>query len=807
MLYGGHSDLGTVAQLRPNSQSVDDEYEFLRLYPGSNPVFTHLIEWDGYLWGMSLMGDQNYSGLIFNYNPVSGEYNKKFDFEYGDGESPYGSLLLASNGKMYGMTCYGGQDDNGVLFEYAPVTNEYQVVVYFNLSNGANPHGSLIQASNGLLYGVTYSGGTNEVGVLFSYNPESMELIPLYNFDYNGYGPLGSLYEASDGKLYGLTSEGGINNSGVLFVFDINLVSFQIVYSFSDGEKPHGSLIESTDHKLYGLTTYGGPSDYGTLFSYDIANSTFHRLYNFSSQDGRNPFGDLLELSDGKLYGLTQSGGDNYLGVLFEFDPLSSTYTKLFDFKTGAGYYPYGSLMQGSNGKLYGLTRCGGYISTGTFSGDGALFEYDIPLDSVQFKLFFSMPECKKSYGGLVALGNNKVLGLAYSGNKYDKGCVFEYNYASKSVEKSIPFEGFNGANPYGSLVKSQNGKFYGMTSKGGATNNGVIFEYLPENAQINRLINLEGWNGKQPWGGLVEAVNGLLYGLTYSGGQYSKGVILAFDPFTNRCDSVFSFNTEHGVFPKGSLCLGNDGLFYGLTSSGGQGSVGTFFRYNPDNKVFTVIKYLDFITGYSPYSTPYLASNGKIYCTTPLGGLHGKGTIFTYKPESSEFEVIHSFDGANGSSCKSDLMQASDGMLYGTTAYGGANNHGVFFSINPDSNQFTKLADVNESGGYNPMYGALVEIPGNVGVPDTPLLTENLLTVFPNPVVDEYFTLRTHKQAKFVCITNLLGQIVYKQHTKGLTHIISTHSLTNGVYIIHVQYVDGKIDTKKILVVKSRTK
>ena len=69
------------------------------------------------------------------------------------------------------------------------------------------------------------------------------------------------------------------------------------------------------------------------------------------------PYGSLMQASDGKLYGMTTNGGsssDN--GVIFSFDPSSSTYTKLKDFDNTNGANPYGSLMQASDGKLYGMT-------------------------------------------------------------------------------------------------------------------------------------------------------------------------------------------------------------------------------------------------------------------------------------------------------------------------------------------------------------------------------------------------------------------------------------------------------------------
>jgi len=48
-----------------------------------------------------------------------------------------------------------------------------------------------------------------------------------------------------------------------------------------------------------------------------------------------------MQASNGKLYGMTSSGGSNNSGVLFEFDPATGTYTKKLDFDGSNGSRPY----------------------------------------------------------------------------------------------------------------------------------------------------------------------------------------------------------------------------------------------------------------------------------------------------------------------------------------------------------------------------------------------------------------------------------------------------------------------------------
>ncbi len=77
-----------------------------------------------------------------------------------------------------------------------------------NAGNGGNPNGSLVQASNGKLYGMTYLGGTNNYGVLFRVQPHGWNIYQKNRFrQYGGNGryPRGSLVQAGNGKLYGMT--------------------------------------------------------------------------------------------------------------------------------------------------------------------------------------------------------------------------------------------------------------------------------------------------------------------------------------------------------------------------------------------------------------------------------------------------------------------------------------------------------------------------------------------------------------------------------------------------------------------------
>ncbi len=250
------------------------------------------------LWGMTWAWGENSSGIIFKYNPISTIQTKMFDFNGPEtGRSPYGSLVKASDGNLYGMTVLGGSSDIGVLFSFDPVNSVHKVKVNFNGANGGIPEGSLVEASNNKLYGLTRGGGANFDGVLFEYDMMNNIFDVKIDFDRSnsGAGPRGNLLYASNGKLYGLTNFGGANNQGTLFDYDPVSGEFNKKFDFggANGEKPRGELMQASNGKLYGMTFEGGTNDDGILFEYNIETDTFLKKLDFNRQ---NTGGFLLEV-------------------------------------------------------------------------------------------------------------------------------------------------------------------------------------------------------------------------------------------------------------------------------------------------------------------------------------------------------------------------------------------------------------------------------------------------------------------------------------------------------------------------------
>jgi uncharacterized repeat protein (TIGR03803 family) len=172
-------------------------------------------------------------GVLFEYDPLSDIYTKKIDFDgSNNGSYPFGSLILYQD-QLYGMATYGGVNGCGVIFVYDPATSTYTKKKDFDFINGSAPYGSFTQY-NGKMYGLTYAGGTSQEGVIFEWDPISNTLIKKLDFDgpERGNKPDGSL-TFFDGMFYGMTLYGGSNNLGVAFEWNPNTNNFTKLLDFN----------------------------------------------------------------------------------------------------------------------------------------------------------------------------------------------------------------------------------------------------------------------------------------------------------------------------------------------------------------------------------------------------------------------------------------------------------------------------------------------------------------------------------------------------------------------------------------------
>lgn len=406
-------------------------------------------------WGMCASKGA-IDGTIFKTDSNGNGYTDVYVFANDiDGKDPYGSLMQAADGKLYGMTSGGGAFGYGVIFEINPETGAYNKIHDFDSVNGKTPYGSLLQAANGKLYGMTYGGGLStpakDRGILFEYDLSTGNFSNKKTLvQKNATWPYGSLVTGSDGKLYGLSSGGGVDATGMIFQYDYTLDSFTHMGSFIsgpawEGYHPRGQMVQAANGMFYGLSRFGQAmgSGGGVIFKFDPTAGIIDRMssvYKLSelapdSTNGYETVGSLIQATDGKLYGMAQFGGTNGAGTIFSYDIGTNTFAKVHDFDAGAeGYGPYGTLMEAGNGMLYGLATSQG--------GQARLFQWDIATSTFTVKANITgtpyytslievlpMPTAVANVGksDFVKVFPNPVRNaLNFSVNTYRSGIVYE---------------------------------------------------------------------------------------------------------------------------------------------------------------------------------------------------------------------------------------------------------------------------------------------------------------------------------------------------------------------------------------------
>ena len=245
--------------------------------------------------------------------------------------------MQATDGNLYGTTSAGGISGNsGTVFNMT-LTNGFTLtpLISFNGNDGAYPYTGLVQATDGNFYGTTYNGGAsgncqNGCGTVFKIT-RAGTLTTLHSFNgTDGSQPYGPLVQASDGNFYGTTYGGGAsgncqNGCGTFFkITPYGTLTTLHSFSGTDGAHPSGALVQGTDASFYGTTSGGGSSSNcqngcGTVFEISQQNMqiTLITLHNFTGYDGAYPYGGLMQATDGNFYGTTYQEGAFCCGTVF----------------------------------------------------------------------------------------------------------------------------------------------------------------------------------------------------------------------------------------------------------------------------------------------------------------------------------------------------------------------------------------------------------------------------------------------------------------------------------------------------------
>ncbi len=388
-----------------------------------------------------------------------------FNLPAGEGGFPAGGLVQGQDGNFYGTTSAGGTRAMGTIFRVTPdgvLTTIYNFCLQAGCTDGAVPYCTLVLGTDGDLYGVAFNDVDGNYGTVFKFSISTGTLTTLHSFFVqDGEYPYAGLVQADDGFFYGTTTQGGSGSEGVVFKIGPG-GAFTVVHNFQggpiDGSIPKAPLIKGTDGNLYGTTVFGGKASSGDVFKVSTQ-GVFTSLYffcteNASCPDGSQLYAGVVQGADGKLYGAGASGGGCLIftkcGTLFSLTP-GRQLSVLHEFDFTDGSFPASSLYQATDGSLYGTTQDGGTANNPLCGGSrcGVLYSVTSSGSYSTIHDFCSIGNCldgANGYGPVIQGTDGNLYGMTYRGGTSNDGTIFRVSLGLSPFVETLPSSGSVGA-------------------------------------------------------------------------------------------------------------------------------------------------------------------------------------------------------------------------------------------------------------------------------------------------------------------------------------------------------------------------
>jgi uncharacterized repeat protein (TIGR03803 family) len=351
--------------------------------------------------------------------------------------------------------------------------------------------------------------------------------------------------------------------------------TFEALHGFTweEGARAVGSPTFGTNGMLYGLHASGGQQGLGTLYRWSPGDGSFAVLENFEYSDSgpSAPESGLVLGHDGMLWGTSSFGGEAFRGTIFTVDAYEQVAMRCEFTGDNNLFSPQGALVEGRPGVFYGTTR-------------DSVYRFNAGTGKVKEIHRFVGSEGRGCESALVFGPDGRLWGTNPFGGTNDKGTIFRLNTDGSGFEvvKALG-QAFDGSGPGGSLLRASDGHLYGVTSGGGAFGRGVAYR-VTASGGFTVLHHFAGGDndGAYPRCALVEGPDGALYGTTVEGGHAPQSYGTVF-----RMTRKGKLNLLHrfdgtgagGATPVGALCFGPDGWLYGTNQSGGVGNAGVLYR------------------------------------------------------------------------------------------------------------------------------------------------------------------------------------------------------------------------------------
>ncbi|MFY0673772.1 MAG: hypothetical protein JXQ87_10220 [Bacteroidia bacterium] len=559
-----------------------------------------LIEFeDGMFYGTTSKGGLNGYGTIFSYAPARDSFAILYHFNGMNGMNCEGGLLKYSDSLLIGTTKNGGNssfDGPGLVFSLNIKTNKYEVLRYFskrksNTAFGFEPIGTPKIDENGFIYGVCEKDQFEDKSILYKFNPNSNDSIEFSDLSLDGLGK--EITPPNNGKIYVSSANEGL--------YQVEIKTMKMSKLFDNGNEtyvtPSGGL-RLDSNRLLGVNFYGGKFRNGSLFEYDITKRISKSLLSFGgTYAGGRPRCKLVKVND-ELYGLSDKVFD-YGFVIYKINTNNGELAPVYWSNGVANGTEPISFIKASNGKLYGVTRKGGS------ENEGVIFEFN-PTNE-KYTVVANIGESTTGLnpiGSLLELSDGKLYGTCYNGSLNGGGVIFSFNPSNKKVERLNDLHLL----PYSGFIRAYNGTLLGIATKPpGSDENIWLYKFDVDRKKVIDSLDLSQFSiSGQNF--LLQTSNEKIIGVSRLGGN-GYGTIYEYDIQNNTIINLHNFDNLFGCNPVGEISELSEGIICG--NARGIDSDGAFYTYDFENNSLTVRQKVDSTLGrfsaYGPTVINYL--------------------------------------------------------------------------------------------------------------------------------------------------------------------------------------------------------
>jgi uncharacterized repeat protein (TIGR03803 family) len=320
---------------------------------------------DGNMYGTGAACGANGSGAVYKISPAGAE-SVFFSFPQQWLNCGGAGLTLDSDGNFYG-TCITGNPATGMgsIFRLTPAGAFTDLHDFTGANGDSLPVYPPIQASDGNFYGV--SGNEVQVcGNIYKMTPAGV-YTSLHTFVFPNECHSSNLFQASDGNLYGTLADcTDTQGAGCVYRISTKGVFKEIHgFAFTTGDGPCTGMIQGKDGKLYGATNQGAANGNGNIYKMTTAGvaTDLHDFTNATDASCVNNIGppvNLLQVADGTFYGVNPAYGPDGTGSVYKLTSANVFTAFLFPNPPVDGDLPSSTLIQHTNGLVYGTTPSGG---------------------------------------------------------------------------------------------------------------------------------------------------------------------------------------------------------------------------------------------------------------------------------------------------------------------------------------------------------------------------------------------------------------------------------------------------------------